>query len=73
MSLPNNIIQQQNVVLNQLPSHAIMSNVHATNVPIVNAVQHTNSNEQGADMKPQGMTMVNTIPSNINLSCVYIC
>lgn len=62
-NLPNSIIQQQNIVINQVPlSHAIMTNVNATNgIPVVNAMQHTNSNDQGSEMKPTGITVVETI------------
>lgn len=66
-NLPNNIMQQQNIVINQVPlSHAIMTNVNATNglpqgIPIVNAIQHTNSNDQGVEIKPGGLTVVETI------------
>lgn len=59
-NLPNSIIQQQNIVINQVPlSHALMTNVNATNgIPVVNAIQHTNSNEQGIEMKPGGLSVV---------------
>lgn len=41
-NLTNNIIQQQNIVINQVPlSHAIMTNVNATNgIPIATALTH---------------------------------
>lgn len=74
MSVPNlsnsMIQQQQNIVINQVPlSHAIMTNVNTTNgIPIVNAIQHTNSNDQGAEMKSGGITVVETITSKPLLS-----
>lgn len=63
MSLPNSIMQQQNIVINQIPlSHTIMTNVNATNgIPVVNSIQHTNSNEHGADIKTSGITVVETM------------
>ncbi|KAK4871829.1 hypothetical protein RN001_015953 [Aquatica leii] len=57
MSIPNltnNIIQPQSIVLNQVPlSHAIMTNVTATNgIPIATALAHTPSNvDQMNEMK----------------------
>lgn len=62
-NLPNNIIQQQNIVINQVPlSHTIMTNVNATNgIPVVNAMQHTNSNDHASEMKTSNITVVETI------------
>lgn len=56
-NLANNIIQQQNIVLNQVPLTHTLMNVNATNgIPVVNAISHTNSTDQGP-------TMVDTIGS----------
>lgn len=62
-NLSNSMMQQQNIVINQVPlSHAIMTNVNATNgIPVVNAIQHTNANDQVAEMKSGGMTVMETI------------
>lgn len=62
-NLPNSIMQQQNIVINQVPlSHTIMTNVNATNgIPVVNAIQHTNSNDQGSEIKTSGITMIESI------------
>ncbi|KAF5285274.1 hypothetical protein FQR65_LT13288 [Abscondita terminalis] len=54
MSIQNNIIQPQSIVLNQVPlSHAIMTNVTATNgIPIATALAHPPSNvDQINEMK----------------------
>ncbi|KAJ8949793.1 hypothetical protein NQ318_000491 [Aromia moschata] len=61
-NLTNSLMQSHNIVLNQVPlSHAIMTNVAATNgIPVANAISHTNSADQTADIKA-GITMVETI------------
>lgn len=59
-NLTNNLLQQQNIVLNQVPiTHTIMTNVN-NSVPVVNAIPHTNSNDQNDDIKT-GIPMVDTI------------
>ncbi|CAG9854154.1 unnamed protein product [Phyllotreta striolata] len=63
-NLTNSLLQQQNIVINQVPiTHTIMTNV-SNGVPIVNAIQHTNSNEQNEDIKT-GIPMVETIQGNV--------
>lgn len=66
MSLPNlgnNIIQQQNIVINQVPlSHTIVTNVNSNNgIPIATAIAHQNTaTDQPNDIK-SGI-VVETIP-----------
>ncbi|XP_028136704.1 transcription initiation factor TFIID subunit 12 [Diabrotica virgifera virgifera] len=50
-NLTNSLMQQQNIVINQVPiTHTIMTNVN-NGVPIVNAISHTNSNDHKEDIK----------------------
>lgn len=62
-NLPNSMMQQQNIVINQVPmSHAILTNVNATNgIPVVNAIQHTNSNDKVTEIKSGSLSVVETI------------
>ncbi|KAI4465038.1 transcription initiation factor tfiid subunit 12 [Holotrichia oblita] len=66
MSLPNltnNIIQQQNIVINQVPlSHAIMTNVNSNNgIPIATAITHQNNSADQTNEIKSGI-VVETIP-----------
>lgn len=66
MSLPNlsnNIIQQQNIVINQVPlSHAIMTNVNSNNgIPIATAITHQNNSTDQTNEIKSGI-VVETIP-----------
>lgn len=66
MSIPNltnSIIQPQSIVINQVPlSHAIMTNVNATNgIPIATALTHTPSTIDQAGEIKTGI-VVETIP-----------
>ncbi|XP_056631977.1 transcription initiation factor TFIID subunit 12 [Diorhabda carinulata] len=59
-NLTNSIIQQQNIVINQVPiTHTIMTNV-SNGVPVVNTIPHTNSEDHKEEIKP-GMSMVDTM------------
>nr|XP_023014199.1 transcription initiation factor TFIID subunit 12 [Leptinotarsa decemlineata] len=52
-NLTNSMIQQQNLVINQVPlTHTLMTNVNANSIPVVNTISHTNSNDHSVDMKP---------------------
>nr|CAI5839570.1 unnamed protein product [Callosobruchus analis] len=55
-NIPGNLMQQQNIVINQVPmSHAILSNVNPSNgLPVM---AHTTSAEQSAELKTAGMPM----------------
>ncbi|XP_023014199.2 TATA-box binding protein associated factor 12 [Leptinotarsa decemlineata] len=76
-NLTNSMIQQQNLVINQVPlTHTLMTNVNANSIPVVNTISHTNSNDHSVDMKPGlslgdsvgGTTMVqntNSIPKAV--------
>lgn len=66
MSIPNNIIQPQNIVINQVPlTHAIMTNVNATNgIPIATAIQPATV-DQNSEIKT-GIVM-ESIPITTNL------
>ncbi|KAF2897628.1 hypothetical protein ILUMI_08540 [Ignelater luminosus] len=62
-NIPNNIIQQPNIVINQVPlSHAIMTNVNATNgIPIATALTHApTAVDQSGEIKTG--IVVETIP-----------
>ncbi|KAJ8922647.1 hypothetical protein NQ315_007679 [Exocentrus adspersus] len=60
-NLTNSIMQPQNIVINQVPlSHAIMTNVNASNgIPVVNAVSHVNSTDSGEING--GITIMDTV------------
>ncbi|CAH1972796.1 unnamed protein product [Acanthoscelides obtectus] len=63
-NIPGNIMQQQNIVLNQVPmSHAILTNVNASNgLPVMT---HTTSAEQNTELKTAGIPMETVGASNM--------
>lgn len=67
MSVPNNVIQSQNIVLNQVPfTHAIMTNVNANNGIAV--ATHTNATNVDQTVNEPKPVMVESIPiANANV------
>ncbi|CAH1160242.1 unnamed protein product [Phaedon cochleariae] len=64
-NLTNNLMQQQNMVINQVPlTHAIMTNVNSNSIPaVVNSVGQMNSNDHSGEIRG-GINMVETMGGN---------